>query len=183
MGGLWSSIKALFWSQRLEIVLIGLENSGKSTFCNCLSFGPSDVEEPPTVGLNVKVLKRNNVTCKIWDIGGQEKYRSEWYRYAKGCNVIAFVIDTQAPEKLPTCKKELHTLLENPDLQRLPLLILANKIDLGPKVSEQELIKGLNLDYIVDNPWVVMPISAKTGSNVDKALQFLIKQADTAPAS
>ena len=60
-------------------------------------------------------------------------------------------------------------------VQKLPLLVLANKIDLGPKISEQELIRGLNLDYVVDNPWVVIPISAKNGANIDKALDFLIK--------
>ena len=31
--------------------------------------GPNDIKEPPTVGLNVKIMKRNGVTCKVWDIG------------------------------------------------------------------------------------------------------------------
>ena len=52
--------------------------------------------------------------------------------------------------------------------QKLPLLVLANKIDLGPKITEQELIKGLNLDYVVDNPWLLVPISAKMGTNIDQ---------------
>lgn len=46
--------------------------------------------------------------------------------------------------------------------------MLANKIDLGPKITEQELIKGLNLDYIVDNPWLLVPISAKNGTNIEQ---------------
>jgi len=171
-----SAIRELFFSKKLELVLIGLQNSGKTTFCNYLSFGKF-VEEPPTVGLNVKIMQKGGVTCKVWDLGGQEKYRSEWPRYTKGCDCIAFVIDTQEPTLLPTAKKELHRLLEDRGLSSLPILILANKIDLGPKISEQELIKGLNLDYIVDNPWVVIPVSARDGSNVDKALEFLIKQA------
>lgn len=28
-------------------------------------------KEPPTVGLNVKIMKKRGVTCKVWDIGGQ----------------------------------------------------------------------------------------------------------------
>ena len=71
--------------------------------------------------------------------------------------MIIFVVDTQAPQDLPAAKKELHQLLEDRDLARLPLLILANKIDLGPKISESELIKGLNLDYITDTDWLVIP--------------------------
>jgi hypothetical protein len=75
-----------------------------------------------------------------------------------------------------SCVQELHTLLEDHDLCKLPLLVLANKIDLGPKISEQELIKGLNLDYITESAWLVVPISAKVGTHVDQALQFLLKQ-------
>jgi ADP-ribosylation factor-like protein 8 len=97
-------------------------------------------------------------------------------RYTRGCDVIVFVIDTTAPNDIPTARKELHQLLEDRDLAKLPLLILANKIDLGPKISEPELIKGLNLDYITENPWLIVPVSAKDGTNVDQALEFLLKQ-------
>jgi len=177
MGSFLAKLKALFFSKKLEIVLVGLENSGKTTFCNHLAFGKNEIEEPPTVGLNVKIMNKGGVTCKIWDIGGQAKYRAEWPRYTKGSDVIVFVIDTQQPNQLPIAKKELHQLLEDRELQKLPLLILANKIDLGPKINEKELVKGLNLDYIIENPWLVIPISAKEGTHIDQALQFLIKQA------
>jgi len=176
MGGLFSAIKERFFSKKLEMVLVGLENSGKTTFCNYLEMGKNNVEEPPTVGLNVKIVKKNNVTCKIWDIGGQAKYRAEWPRYTKGSNVIVFCVDTQSPNTLAVAKKELHTLLEDHDLMKLPLLVLANKIDLGPKISEKDLIKGLNLDYITDNPWLLVPISAKYGTHIDQALEFLLSK-------
>jgi Arf/Sar family protein len=127
-------------------------------------------------GLNVKIMKKEGVTFKVWDIGGQVQYREEWPRYARGCDVIAFVVDTQKPELVPSAKKELHQLLEARELQKVPLLILANKIDLGQKITEQELIRALNLDYISDNSWLVIPISAKTGANIDQALEFLISK-------
>lgn len=206
MGAVLEKLRDVFFSSKMEIVLVGLENSGKTTFVNYLNVG-RHLEEAPTVGMNVKVMKKGGVTLKVWDIGGQKQYRSEWARYTRGCNVIAFVVDTQTPQTLHVAKKELHQLLEDRELavshhmhacphprplhlmhstnpsravsvageQKLPLLVLANKIDLGPKISEQELIRGLNLDYVVDNPWVVIPISAKNGANIDKALDFLIK--------
>jgi hypothetical protein len=46
-----------------------------------------------------------------------------------------------------------HALLEDPELQKMPLLVLGNKIDLEPHMSKEEIIKGLNLDYIQDQPW------------------------------
>jgi GTPase SAR1 family protein len=180
------------------------------TFANFLHTG-TFVEEGPTVGLNVKVVKKGGVTMKVWDLGGQAKYRSEWGRYTKGSDVIVFIVDTQAPNELPLAKKELHQLLEDRDLARLPLLVLANKIDLVPKFTEAELIKGLNLDYITtqtsvysrrqprlvmrngctiafsDCPfllttsallrrWMVLAVSSKHGTHIDKALEFLTKQ-------
>lgn len=43
-----------------------------------------------------------------------------------------------------------------------------NKIDLEPHISEEQLIKELNLDYIVDNPWLVIPCSALRVINIEK---------------
>jgi ADP-ribosylation factor-like protein 8 len=54
--------------------------------------------------------------------------------------------------------------------------VLANKIDLEPHISEPELIRELNLDYIVDNPWLVIPISALRLVNIDQVIQWLMKQ-------
>lgn len=83
MGSVMTKIRDLFFSSKMEIVLVGLENSGKTTFVNYLNVG-RHLEEAPTVGLNVKVMKKGGVTLKVWDIGGQKQYRSEWARYTRG---------------------------------------------------------------------------------------------------
>lgn len=72
---------------------------------------------------------------------------------------------------LTWCRRELATT---------PLLVLANKIDLEPHISEPELIRELNLDYIVDNPWLVIPISALRLVNIDQVIQWLMKQSGKA---
>ena len=97
---------------------------------------------------------------KCWDIGGQEQYRSEWSRYTKGCDVVLYVVDAAAPQKLPTARKELHKLLDDGSIGTTPMLVLANKIDLPEHVGEQELIEELALNYVVETPWMVLPISA-----------------------
>lgn len=71
---------------------------------------------------------------------------------------------------------ETKTKLNNSELATTPLLVLANKIDLEPHISEPELIRELNLDYIVDNPWLVIPISALRLVNIDQVIQWLMKQ-------
>ena len=175
MGGMLTRLFGIFYSKKLECVLVGLENSGKTTLLNVLASGVS-VETCPTIGLNVKLVKKGGVTMKCWDIGGQAQYRSEWGRYTRGCDVIMYVVDANARQQVPQARIELHRLLEDRELATTPLLVLANKIDLEPHMSEPELIRELNLEYIVDNPWLVIPISAIRQTNVDQVVSWLIKQ-------
>lgn len=45
----------------------------------------------PTVGFNMKKVTKGNVTIKLWDIGGQPRFRSMWERYCRGVNAIVYV--------------------------------------------------------------------------------------------
>lgn len=139
-------------SKKLEVVLVGLENSGKTTLLQVLSDG-TPVETAPTIGLNVRMVKRGGVQMKCWDLGGQSQYRAEWGRYTRGCNVIIFVVDTHAIHLLPDAKAELHRLLEDRELATTALLVVANKIDLEPHASEDELIKGLFMTCLISLFW------------------------------
>jgi Arf/Sar family protein len=172
MGGLLAKLRSLF-SRQMEIVIIGLEHSGKTTFLNQLSVGEA-LQTVPTIGLNVRTVQKGSLAMKVWDLGGQVQYRSEWPRYTKGTGVVVFVLDTSAVDLVSLARKELHLLLEDRELHGIPILILANKIDLEPHLTEPEIIQGLNLDYIMDNPWVIISISALRGTNIERVVEWLI---------
>jgi ADP-ribosylation factor-like protein 8 len=207
MGQLLSSLLEIFYTKKLDIVVIGLENryvfvfrhscrnhsvvgtsltlvlhsillhlsSGKTTLLSVLAHGEA-VETVPTIGLNVKVFKKGKVNMKCWDIGGQEQYRSEWSRYTKGCDVVLYVVDAAAPQKMAMAKKELHKLLDDGSIGSTPMLVLANKIDLPDHVGESELIEKLQLNYVMETPWMVLPISAMQCTNVDQVVEWLTAQ-------
>ena len=61
MGGMLS---ALFKVKKLELVLVGIENSGKSTLLNMMAMGTS-IQTVPTVGLSVKTMKHAGVSMKV----------------------------------------------------------------------------------------------------------------------
>lgn len=176
MGQVLQRLLEVFWSKSLDVVVIGLENSGKTTLLHVLSNG-TPVETVPTIGLNVKVFKKGLVKMKCWDIGGQAQYRSEWGRYAQGCDVVLYVVDSSIPDKLVLAKKELHKLLDDGSIGSTPLLVLANKIDIEPHVGEAEIIEKLQLNYVMETPWVVLPISALKCLNVDQVVEWLTSQA------
>jgi len=92
MGGLLDRLKTLFTGGSIEVVFIGLENSGKTTLLNQMSMGEA-LPTAPTIGLNVKNFKKGGCAMKVWDIGGQVQYRQEWGMYTKGCDCVIFLID------------------------------------------------------------------------------------------
>ena len=57
MGGWLSKALDSFYTKHMEIALVGLENAGKTTLLNVLSSGDTS-ETVPTIGLNVKVMKK-----------------------------------------------------------------------------------------------------------------------------
>ena len=73
-------------------------------------------------------------------------------------------------------KKELYNLLEDKELEKKPILIVANKIDVNPHMTAQEIIREMNLDYIYSNPWSVLSISALNGQNVEEVIEWLNEQ-------
>ncbi|XP_042186980.1 ADP-ribosylation factor-like protein 8B-A isoform X3 [Oncorhynchus tshawytscha] len=76
----------------------------------------------PTVGFNMRKITKGNVNIKIWDIGGQPRFRSMWERYCRGVNAIVYMVDAADREKVEASRNELHNLLDKPQLQGIPEL-------------------------------------------------------------
>ena len=59
-----------------KILVLGLDNAGKTTLLKFLSNdAPSKIEEP-TKGFNVKTICKERFKLNVWDIGGQSAIRS-----------------------------------------------------------------------------------------------------------
>jgi len=170
-------LKSLFWKQEMELTLIGLQNSGKTTIVNVVATGQFNEDMIPTVGFNMKKVTKGNVSIKLWDIGGQPRFRSMWERYCRGVNAIVFVVDSADNEKFDSARKELQELITKPQLQSIPLLVLGNKNDLAEAVSAEEMIKIMGLDDIQGRDVCCYSISAKNNVNIDKVLEWLISHA------
>jgi GTP-binding protein SAR1 len=54
-------------------------------------------------------------------------------------------VDCADRERIPEAKKELDDILSNPELSKIPVLVLGNKIDMPRACSEEELRYGLGL--------------------------------------
>lgn len=157
--------------------MIGLHNSGKTTLVNVLASGEFTEDTIPTVGFNMRKITKGNVSMKLWDIGGQPRFRSMWERYCRSVNAIVFVIDSADSSKFEAAKTELKNLLDRPSLANIPVLVLGNKNDLPGALSVEEVIDVLDLKSVTEREIACYSISAKNQVNIDITLQWLTKHA------
>ncbi|OCF37876.1 arf/Sar family protein [Kwoniella heveanensis BCC8398] len=141
-------LRSLFFAKRLEVTIVGLQASGKTSLVNVLGSNQWSEDVVPTVAFNLRQVRKGNVTMKVWDVAGQPKFRGMWDRYCRGADAIIYVVDAADRSSIPTATSELHALLGLPALTAVPLLVLANKNDLPDALGVDELIKEMRLSEI-----------------------------------
>ena len=180
LEGVLSWLRNLFFKQEMELTLVGLQNSGKTTLVNVVATGGFSEDMSPTVGFNMRQVTKGKVTIKLWDLGGQPRFRSMWERYCRGVSAIVYVVDSADAENIAVSKTELHDLISKPALEKIPLLVLGNKNDLPESLGVDELIEKLNLKALVDREVCCYSISAKNSVNIDITIDWLIKHSRSA---
>lgn len=165
-------LKDRFFAKELEISVVGLQNAGKSTLINTIQTGGFDEDSIPTIGVNIRTVRKGKVQIKIWDLGGQRRYRESWEKYCASSDCIIFVVDASEGEAIPQAKEQLDQLLSWSTVDGIPLLVLANKNDL-PGVTSAELADLFRLQDIKGRKVCCLPVSAKSGANIDAALKWM----------
>ncbi|KVI02724.1 Small GTPase superfamily, ARF/SAR type [Cynara cardunculus var. scolymus] len=136
--GLWEAflnwLRSLFFKQEMELSLIGLQNAGKTS----LTGGYSE-DMIPTVGFNMRKVTKGNVTIKLWDLGGQPRFRTD-------------------QDNLSISKSELHDLLSKPALSGIPDL---------KSITDREVCcfmisckNSTNIDSVID--WLIKHSKSKS---------------------
>jgi len=177
MASWWSALldwlRSLFFKKEMELALIGLQNAGKTSLVNVIATGAFHEDMIPTVGFNMRKVTKGAVTIKLWDLGGQPRFRSMWERYCRGVQAIVYVVDSADLEGLEQARKELHALLAKPSLTAIPLLVLGNKDDLPQALTTNELIERLELKGLREREVAVYSISCKSQNNIDITIGWL----------
>ncbi|XP_014300213.1 ADP-ribosylation factor-like protein 6 isoform X2 [Microplitis demolitor] len=165
--------------KEVNVLVVGLNNSGKSTVIN--QFKREDdrcIDIVPTVGFNVEKFAFKNVHFTAFDMSGHDRYRSLWEHYYKECQGIIFIIDSSDKLRLVVVKEELDMLLQHPDIvgRKIPMLFLANKMDLPDSLTTVKLVAALGLDRIHNKPWHIRATNAVTGEGLQSAIEWLTDQ-------
>ena len=173
MGFIFSKLfEKLFGKKEVRLLILGLDNAGKTTVLYQMQFGEAKVTVP-TLGFNVETVNYENLTFQMWDLGGQSELRPYWRCYFPKTNAIVFVIDSTDKDRLDIAKQELFFLIKEDDLKGVPIAILANKQDLEGALSDIEISEMLGLSDIKTNQWAIFKNVEKTGVGLDNAFKWL----------
>jgi small GTP-binding protein len=158
----------------IKICLLGEAAVGKTSLV--YRFIEKKFRENYKSTLGVNLLKHDtdikgygSVSAQIWDLGGQESFKSLRKLYLEGANGALVIFDV-------TKRKTFDKLIEWIDSFKgargsQPMFLIGNKMDLTDsiKVKEKEskaFAKKYNMELVLT--------SAKTGDNVEKAFYDLI---------
>lgn len=174
MGNSFSKVLGkLFGSREMKILMLGLDNAGKTTILYKLKLNKIKTSAP-TVGFNVETVTYKNVKFNMWDVGGQERLRPLWRHYFPATTALIFVIDSQDKDRLNEAKEEFYSIIGEKEMEKVVLLVLANKQDLKGALKPQEISDFLELDQNLKNQlWCVVGSNALTGQGLVEGLSWV----------
>jgi small GTP-binding protein len=153
----------------IKIVLLGEANVGKTSLLYRWIENKFRENYKSTLGVNLLKKDMNitgygEVSAQIWDLGGQESFKSLRRLYLEGANGALLLYDVTNKESYE--KLEEWILSFKQDRENEPIILIGNKSDLKDKIKikdkdANEFAKKNNMDIIIT--------SAKTGENVEKS--------------
>lgn len=170
MGNLLEVVSRLRKSTEPQrIVMLGLDAAGKSTILYNIDLSDHKTVKP-TIGFNVEEVKipHTKVSFVVWDLGGQESLRAIWKQYLQDIAGLVFVVDSADVNRMDEARSCLHSLVRDPSLAGVPIVVVANKQDLLGALSVDEVEKRLVLNSLssVRNPYILRPTIALSSQGV-----------------
>lgn len=168
-----------------KIVLIGDGGVGKTAIRERYLGGGFKSEYLLTIGADFAVhddvVKGSPVRYQIWDLAGQQRFDTVREVYYKGCVGGLLVYDVTRPDSFFNTPKWINELWTNNEHGRVPLVVIANKIDIrelsDDVVSlEQGRVFTERLSNLTGPEGFAchfIETSAKTGVNIYRAFTML----------
>ncbi|GFW24282.1 ras and EF-hand domain-containing protein [Trichonephila clavipes] len=164
-----------------KVIFVGDAGVGKSSFALRISKGVFVRHMSSTLGLDFLMrhlrVDGKNVAVQLWDTAGQERFRSITKTYFRKADGVMLLYDCTCEQSFLNVRQWVEDI-DKSSTQRIPLMIVANKIDLREMAVKTGTTcvtteQGERLSKDCDTTF--MEASAKEGSNVLHALANLVR--------
>lgn len=160
-----------------RILILGLDNAGKTTILNVLGEGEENTTpsapEGPTQGFNMKDLVRDGKRAKLCDLGGQRALRDFWEDYYQNTDCIMYVVDSSDIRRLEEAASSFKAVLDG--VPTVPVLVFANKQDLSTAKDPNVVATALDLTEYRDRKWHIQGCSAKTKVGLEEGITWIMQ--------
>ncbi|MHA1232778.1 MAG: ADP-ribosylation factor-like protein [Candidatus Helarchaeota archaeon] len=119
-----------------KVVLLGLDNAGKSSFIKVLDLDYKNIQQlSPTVRIERSEIKVLDFSITRWDCGGQEKFRKEYIveesKVLVDVDYVIYFIDVTDPDRYDEALDYLIDILEAYKLigEVPPFMVCIHKVD------------------------------------------------------
>ena len=163
-------------SFKFKIITAGDGGVGKTTLLRRYIDGKFSFDSKMTVGVDIfhkMIILDDDIVCslQLWDLGGQEMFRTMLDSFASGANGGFLMYDLTNQTSFDNLLEWLAIARKND--KNCPLLLIGAKNDLKDSIevddeSAFEFVKKYNLNGFFD-------VSSKTGYNIDKVFKTLTK--------
>lgn len=159
------------------ILLLGLDNAGKTTLLHRLRTG-SILQFPPTERPHLETFQAEGVSFVGWDLGGHEAVRHLWEDYIPESSAIVFLIDAADQERFDEVRDELDALINTEELvDGVPIAVLLNKCDLEGAVHTDLVAGAIGFEELVmlhgEELMSLFRVSVVKGEGYQEAFQWL----------
>lgn len=118
------------------------------------------------------------VELRLWDIAGQDHYAGMsrvYYNGALGALVMCDVTNENSIEGVKKWKTNIDERVSFNN-EKIPVLLIGNKLDMIPTDQEKDVIAGKMRDLVVSEGFKgMLLISAKTGFHVEETMLNIAK--------
>ncbi len=160
----------------IKMCLLGEANVGKTSLV--YRFIENKFRENYKSTLGVNLLKKDmdidgygTVSAQLWDLGGQESFRSLRRLYLEGANGALLVYDMTKKKTFEKCDDWIESFRET--RENAPIVLIGNKSDLENQIK---ITKSEAADYAKIHNMDLVVTSAKSGQNVEEAFIELTKK-------
>ena len=166
----------------IKIIVVGNSGTGKTSFVNKWIKDTFEETYKATIvsEFSYKIVDYKDKSYKIqlWDLAGMDQNICITKIFSKdshGCIVLSDITDQKT---LTECIKWKNTVDETTkflDGTNIPSILIRNKVDLLEENNENEDDEDMIKDFCEKNNFLkCFKTSAKTGTNIEEAMMFLI---------